>query len=120
VAFSLNRFSQIGFANFAHSWWFLLLPQRAQKDTSPCLAFAKTSLLPHPVLAFAKTSLSLRKERDVAERQGEVKNGLLCELCAFLCVLRGFFLFTTKGAKKELHETDSKRSEKFKYVLDEP
>jgi hypothetical protein len=107
VAFSLNRFSQIGFANFAHSWWFLLLPQRAQKDTSPCLAFAKTSL-------------SLRKERDVAERQGEVKNGLLCELCAFLCVLRGFFLFTTKGAKKELHETDSKRSEKFKYVLDEP
>jgi hypothetical protein len=76
--------------------------------------------IPHPVLAFAKTSLSLRKERDVAKRQGEVKNGLLCELCAFLCVLRGFFLFTTKGAKKELHETDSKRSEKFKYVLDEP
>jgi hypothetical protein len=77
VAFSLNRFSQIGFANFAHSWWFLLLPQRAQKDTSPCLAFAKTSL-------------SLRKERDVAERQGEVKNGLLCELCAFFVV--SFFL----------------------------
>jgi hypothetical protein len=48
------------------------------------------------------------------------KTDWLCELCAFLCVLRGFFLFTTKGAKKELHETDSKRSEKFKYVLDEP
>jgi hypothetical protein len=48
------------------------------------------------------------------------KTDWLCELCAFLCVLRGFFLFTTKGAKKELHETDSKPSEKFKYVLDEP
>jgi hypothetical protein len=53
------------------------LPKKAQKDTSPCLAFAKKSL-------------SLRKERDVAERQGEVKNGLLCELCAFFVV--SFFL----------------------------
>jgi hypothetical protein len=73
--------------------------------------------IPHPVLAFAKTSLSLRKERDVAKRQGEVKNGLALRT---LRILGGFFLFTTKGAKKELHETDSKRSEKFKYVLDEP
>jgi len=99
---------------------FFFYHKGRKKIPHPVLAFAKTSLLPHPVLAFAKTSLSLRKERDVAERQGEVKNGLLCELCAFLCVLRGFFLFTTKGAKKELHETDSKPSEKFKYVLDEP
>jgi len=86
------------------SLWFLFaLPQRAKS-----LFTKHKKKIPHPCFGVAKTSLSLPKERDVAQRQGEVKHkSPLRTLCLSLCSL--WFLFALPQRAKSLFTKHKKK-----------